>query len=555
MALSNSHNAPVLDRIDKDAGHDFQLPVKRIHDGDDVTFFLGSRAYADIMTFIFQLNTAMIPRKITNNDKDNDNNQESETSATNITFKEFPLNDPSSTTPNLPIIQSLATLLSTLSTTITEAPPDPGPRRFGNVSFRTWHALISDRIPDLLDQHLPASVLSFKSTTTTTTSSVSAKDELSAYLVGSFGSAQRLDYGTGHELSFLAFLAALWKLGAFPDSADGEVERGIVLGVVEPYLALVRRLILTYTLEPAGSHGVWGLDDHSFLPYIFGSAQFSPPIAEPGDVKAEGSLPSAPHPGDVAKASAVERERHRNMYFSAIGFIYDVKKGPFWEHSNILYDVSGVKAGWAKINKVSFFLNTRKVTPDILTKYGIQGMIKMYNAEVLSKFPVVQHFPFGSLFPFTPDPAAKQIQATVHTASQPKASSSSSSSSSSSTTTQPPLRDALADSSAPATTRPLPPSQQQGNATTAAPWAGKNTLRQSHPPGSVLGPRIPGTTTAQGPNVPSGPDQPTKAPWASRTPAPPPPPPGSGTVAPWAKRGGTGGDVQPSTRAPWADKR
>jgi hypothetical protein len=40
------------------------------------------------------------------------------------------------------------------------------------------------------------------------------------------------------------------------------------------------------------------------------------------------------------------------MYFSAIGFIYDVKKGPFWEHSPILYDISGVKAGWAKINKV-----------------------------------------------------------------------------------------------------------------------------------------------------------------------------------------------------------
>jgi len=65
------------------------------------------------------------------------------------------------------------------------------------------------------------------------------------------------------------------------------------------------------------------------------------------------------------------------MYFSAIAFIYDVKKGPFWEHSPMLYDISGSKDGWGKINK---------------------GMVKIYNAEVLSKFPVVQHFPFGSLF-------------------------------------------------------------------------------------------------------------------------------------------------------------
>jgi serine/threonine-protein phosphatase 2A activator len=40
------------------------------------------------------------------------------------------------------------------------------------------------------------------------------------------------------------------------------------------------------------------------------------------------------------------------MYFSAIGFIYDVKKGSFWEHSPMLFDISGVTAGWAKINKV-----------------------------------------------------------------------------------------------------------------------------------------------------------------------------------------------------------
>ena len=46
-------------------------------------------------------------------------------------------------------------------------------------------------------------------------------------------------------------------------------------------------------------------------------------------------------------------------------------------------------------------------------------MIKMYNAEVLSKFPVVQHFPFGSLFTWERDPNAVIAAASVHTASQP----------------------------------------------------------------------------------------------------------------------------------------
>jgi serine/threonine-protein phosphatase 2A activator len=226
--------------------------------------------------------------------------------------------------------------------------------------------LVRKRVPELLDQLLPEHVLAFKSTSDTP-----VKTELEAYLTGSFGSSQRLDYGTGHELSFLAFLGCLWKLGAFPASNDGEIERAIVLGIIEPYLALVRRLILTYTLEPAGSHGVWGLDDHAFLPYIFGSAQFSPPITTPADVVTEGSLSGAPDPGLVAKGTAVERERNRNMYFSAIGFIYDVKKGPFWEHSPILYDISGVKAGWAKINKVSFqsraFFSFIKLFTQLLT--------------------------------------------------------------------------------------------------------------------------------------------------------------------------------------------
>ncbi|CAD6499782.1 BgTH12-03895 [Blumeria graminis f. sp. triticale] len=54
--------------------------------------------------------------------------------------------------------------------------------------------------------------------------------------MGSFGSSQRLDYGTGHELSFLAFLGSIWKLGGFSDEEAETMttSRNIVICVMEP---------------------------------------------------------------------------------------------------------------------------------------------------------------------------------------------------------------------------------------------------------------------------------------------------------------------------------
>jgi serine/threonine-protein phosphatase 2A activator len=445
--------AMTLERVDDGSTYSFTVPVKKIHDGPDVSFFLTSLAYRDIMTFMLQLNRSMIPRKASDS-----NGQKYQ--AWNIDSESVQFSPP---------VQKLRNLVAELESLITDAPPDTGPRRFGNVSFRTWYNLVESRIEDLLNEHVPQHVLRFGSSTASSTEP-SAAEELQIYLLGSFGSPQRLDYGTGHELSFLAFLGCIWKLGGFARAEGGVEERGIVLGVFQPYLNLIRQLIKTYTLEPAGSHGVWGLDDNSFLPYVFGSAQLCPAISKTDETPIEGSIPDAPEASSVTKSNIVQKERTRNMYFSAVGFIYDVKRGPFWEHSPMLFDISGIKAGWGKINK---------------------GMIKMYNAEVLSKFPVVQHFPFGSLFKWEKDPNAMEPPPTSHTTSQPLRNPND---------MNQPMGARNTSNTGTMPRPPAAPGPLSLGPGTAAPWV----TRTAEPPVGMA-------------------DGVTRAPWASRTPAPVPP--------------------------------
>ena len=315
--------------------HEFQVPVKKINDGRDVSHFLTSKAYSDVMTFLLQLNRAMFPRKVPSTQQDPSGIQVWKTIEV---FKKDP-------------VWKIQALLTDLENIIDEVPLDTGPRRFGNVSFRKWHQRIEEQATDLLQKWIPISSAASSETT--------FLDEIKPYFLGSFGSAQRLDYGSGHELSFLAFLGCIWKVGGFLGSElidsnrlQDDQSRAVILGPMQDYFRLVRRLIKTYTLEPAGSHGVWGLDDHSFLPYIFGSAQYGPAISDADETPIEGSLAGSPKSADIAKIAAVNRYRDSNLYFAAIGFIHDVKTGPFWEHSPMLYDISGVKDGWGKINKV-----------------------------------------------------------------------------------------------------------------------------------------------------------------------------------------------------------
>lgn len=205
-----------LPTIDPSVGHTFIEPCKRIHESQDVSTFLTSKAYVDLMTFLLQLNRSMFPVK----------------SADGAKVQTWPLNS-DAVAFSAPVRQCQL-LLTKLESILEEAPPDTGPRRFGNVSFRRWFQIVESRADELLEECLAPEVLGHKLAGETTTTS---KKELKAYFLGSWGSAQRLDYGTGHELSFLAFLGGIWKLNGFPKTDAGIEERAIVIGVIQPYVS------------------------------------------------------------------------------------------------------------------------------------------------------------------------------------------------------------------------------------------------------------------------------------------------------------------------------
>ena len=137
------------------------------------------------------------------------------------------------------------------------------------------------------------------------------------------------------------------------------------LCVFVEYISLMRRIQTQYMMEPAGSHGVWGLDDYHFLPFLWGASQL---------VGQDLIQPASVHDQELLTKMSSEY-----LYLDAIQFIYKVKTGgPFCEHSPILHSISQipVQQGWPKV---------------------CEGFKKMYHAEVLGKFPVIQHFLFGSI--------------------------------------------------------------------------------------------------------------------------------------------------------------
>ncbi|PKS10612.1 hypothetical protein jhhlp_002366 [Lomentospora prolificans] len=298
----------------------FKVPSRRILSKRDHELFLSSPTYKLIQAWVFSLSEAVTDRPC------------------------------SAAKDNVGLSSSVKIILEILedATRLVDlAPPsDEGGSRFGNKIFRTFLDLAKAKLPEW---HKRLGI-----------GSDAAISEVSTYLQHSFGNWARIDYGSGHELNFAIWLLCLYQLQVITKT-DFEA---VVLRVFNKYLELMRTIQSTYYLEPAGSHGVWGLDDYQFLPFLFGASQLlhHPYIT----------------PRAVHQDLTLEEFGHEYLYLGQVSFVNSTKtvKGLRW-HSPMLDDISASKS-WVKIEG---------------------GMRRMFVAEVLGKLPVMQHFLFGSLVP------------------------------------------------------------------------------------------------------------------------------------------------------------
>lgn len=181
------------------SSNQFRAAERRVTSKSDLQKFLKSQALKDFMSFILALNEAVQGQPIS---------AQREASAA---------------------VESMLSILDTLSSWVDEIPPAKQALRYGNPSFRDWFARVDENASGLLLTILPSELSD-------------AAIELKPILLDGFGNKTRIDYGTGHETTFCELLYCLAKLGVFQDS-DSLL---LVTHVFSKYLRLMRKIQTTY---------------------------------------------------------------------------------------------------------------------------------------------------------------------------------------------------------------------------------------------------------------------------------------------------------------------
>ena len=244
-------------------------------------------------------------------------------------------------------VKGVVGLLSKIEESINRIEPIDQPMRFGNKAFRQFHAWLTDSANDLVN--------SLEGVPTET------KEELVPYLLDSFGNPIRIDFGTGHEAAFFLFLVILIESGAL------QLSYSVILVVFRKYISVVRLVTNKYMMEPAGSHGVWGLDDYNHLPFLFGAAQL---------IGHEVSLVKP-----VEMLDKCDQLAEKCMYAECIQYI------------------KRTKCKFARFNEVAPMLSDL-ARHDTWSQVCF-GLMKLFKSEVLAKRPIVQHFFFGKTIQWT----------------------------------------------------------------------------------------------------------------------------------------------------------
>ncbi|KAF2765440.1 Phosphotyrosyl phosphatase activator [Teratosphaeria nubilosa] len=301
-------------------GHTYWRPVRRILSARDHELFLASTTHDFIVSFVFTLSD----------------------SVRNVTISDVNKSEAAQD----PAVTALLAVLDEADELVKGTPALDTGSRFGNPAFRDFLQKVDAALPE---QHRRLGL-----------NAAGAIDEVSTYLQQAFGNGTRIDYGSGHELNFVLWLLCLRQVGIIKDSTFP----ALALVVLPRYLNLMRDVQSTYYLEPAGSHGVWGLDDYQFLPFLFGASQ----LADHKHLR----------PMSIHNQMMVEECSKDFLYFDQVMWVNATKtvQGLRW-HSPMLDDISAAKS-WAKVEA---------------------GMRRMFLKEVLGKLPVAQHFLFGSLLP------------------------------------------------------------------------------------------------------------------------------------------------------------